>query len=331
MSTRRVEGPRERAVALAEPDPHSKPGVGVRNSTESDSRGRAARDSGGHAAGEKCRETDCPDCGWDVRRLEYWLRGRLLAAGAEDAQVNAEVGAHTVDVLWRKGDRVCAIEVSSAPPELARARMLTAELRNSGCSEVLWICPPGFWTAQLPAVGVDDFAADGCDYRIVGGLLASGPGGVVSSRQSAWELREFMTAWVTEQIAFGCRDEHQGGWATVTDWERHTRTQAAVIARQRQELMNQRTALALARKATRDKTKQLMRMTHRLERAEIAAQQQADDLAQTKRKIADHNRVDATLRLTVASQRAAILHWQLITWFAVLVIVTFICAGLVLK
>ncbi|MVU77507.1 hypothetical protein GPX89_09635 [Nocardia sp. ET3-3] len=255
----------------------------------------------------------------------------MLAAGAEDVQVDATVGAHSVDVLWRKGDRTGVIEVSSAPPELTRARVLTAELRSSGCSEVLWICPPGFWTAQLPALGLDDFAADGCEYRVVGGLLTSGPGGVVTARQSACELREFITGWVAEEMAFGCRDEHTGGWATVNDWERHTRTQAAVIARQRQELMNQRTALALARKATRDKTKQLLRLTHRLERAEIAAQQQADDLAQTRRKIADHNRVDATLRLTVSSQRSAILHWQLITWFAVLVIITFIAAGLVLK
>ncbi|MTE13762.1 hypothetical protein GLP40_13385 [Nocardia sp. CT2-14] len=266
-----------------------------------------------------------------MQRLKFWLRGRLLAAGAEDVQVDVVIGAQTSDVLWRKGDRTGAIEVSSAPPELARARRITAELRAAGCGEVLWICPPGFWTGQLPALGIDDFAADGCEYRVVGGLLASGPGGVVAARQSAGELREFMTGWVAGEIAFGCRDEHTGGWAMVTDWERHTRTQAAVIARQRQELTNQRAALALARKATRDKTKQLMRLTHRLERAEVAAQQQADDLAQTRRQIADHNRVDATLRLTVASQKSAILHWQLITWFAVMVIITFIAAGLVLR
>ncbi|MGW4248999.1 hypothetical protein [Nocardia sp. NPDC004722] len=296
------------------------------------SRTRAqGKDARGHAAGERCREADCAACRWDVRRLEFWLRGRLLAAGAEDVEVAASLGGLSVDVLWRKGDRTCAIEVSSAAPELTRARARTVELRTSGCSEVLWICPPGFWTAQLPALGLDDFAADGCEYRVVGGLLTAGPGGVVSARQSACELREFITGWVAEEIAFGCRDEHQGGWATVTDWERHTRTQAAVIARQRQELQNQRTALALARKATRDKTKQLMRMTHRLERAEIASQQQADDLAQTRRKIADHNRVDATLRLTVAGQRSAILQWQLITWFAVLVIIMLIAAGLLLK
>ncbi|MEU1429849.1 hypothetical protein ABZ412_22480 [Nocardia sp. NPDC005746] len=326
---RRADGPRDRAVALADPVLRVNPAAAVSDSPAAAGKGRAA--GKGHAAGERCRESDCADCRQDVRRLEFWLRGQLLAAGAEEVRLGTMVGAHTVDVLWRKGDRTCAIEVSSAPPELTRARLITAELRTGGCGEVLWICPPGFWTAQLPALGLDDFAAEGREYRVTGGLLTAGPGGVVSARQTSCELDEFVTGWVAAEIAFGCRDEHTGGWATVTDWERHTRTQAAVIARQRQELTNQRTALALARKATRDKSKQLLRLTHRLERAEIAAQQQADDLAQTRRRIADHNRVDATLRLTVAAQKSAIMHWQLITWFAVMVIVTFIAAGLVLK
>ncbi|MFE5285401.1 hypothetical protein ACFRAQ_10565 [Nocardia sp. NPDC056611] len=326
---RRADGQRDRSVALADPVSRVNPAAAVTDSPAAAGKGRAA--GKGHAAGERCRETDCADCRQDVRRLEFWLRGQLLAAGAEEVSLGTVVGAHTVDVLWRKGDRTCAIEVSSAPPELTRARLITAELRTGGCGEVLWICPPGFWTAQLPALALDDFAAAGRAYRVTGGLLTAGPGGVVSARQTSCELDEFVTGWVAAEIAFGCRDEHTGGWATVTDWERHTRTQAAVIARQRQELTNQRTALALARKATRDKSKQLLRLNHRLERAEIAAQQQADDLAQTRRRIADHNRVDATLRLTVAAQKSAIMHWQLITWFAVLVIVTFIAAGLVLK
>lgn len=268
-------------------------------------------------------------CRWDAQRFKYWLRSRLATAGV-DAQVDVAIGTSTPDVLWRKGDRICAIEVSTSAPELAAARGTTAALRTSGCTEVLWICPPGWWISQLPALALDDFAAEACDYRTVGGLLAAGPGGVVSPDQSCSELRDFISDWVAEELAYGFRDEHTGGWATVTDWERHTRTQATVIARQRQELTNQRTALAVARKATRDKAKQLVRLTHRLERAELAAQQQADDLAQARRKLADHNRVDATLRITVAGQKAAIQHWQLISWFALLIIVTFIAAGLVI-
>ncbi|WP_245717313.1 hypothetical protein [Nocardia jejuensis] len=313
---RRVESPRGESVALADPHPNPK---------------AAKADSRGHAPGDRCREPGCADCRWDVQRLKFWLRGRLLAAGAEDVQVDAAFGPGTVDILWRRGDRVCVIEVSSAAPEFERARHLTTVLRDTGCGEVVWMTPPGWWTAQLPALGIDDFAAGGCEYRAVGGILATGPGGVVSPRQTAYELRDFISEWVGDQLAYGYRDEHTGGWASVADWERHTRTQAAVIARQRHELQNQRTALALARKATRDKSKQLLRLTHRLERAEQAGQDQADDLAQVRRRLADHNRVDATLRLTVAGQKAALVHWQLISWFALLIIVTFIAAGLVLK
>ncbi|MEU0538383.1 hypothetical protein [Nocardia sp. NPDC005978] len=301
-------------MALADPDPNPK---------------TAGADSRGHAPEDRCREPGCAACRWDAQRFKYWLRSRLATAGV-DAQVDVSIGTSTPDVLWRKGDRVCAIEITTSAPELARARAVTAALRTSGCTEIVWICPPGWWITQLPALALDDFAPEACDYRTVGGMLVAGPGGVVSPDQSACELRDFISDWVAEELAYGFRDEHTGGWATVTDWERHTRTQATVIARQRQELMNQRTALAVARKATRDKAKQLLRLTHRLERAELSAQQQADDLAQARRKLADHNRVDATLRITVAGQKAAIQHWQLISWFALLIIVTFIAAGLVI-
>ncbi|WP_307817902.1 hypothetical protein [Nocardia acididurans] len=317
MSTRRETVSRGQSVVLADPE---RP-----NPTT------AVADSRGHAPGDRCTDAGCTDCRWDAQRLKYWLRGRLLAAGAEDAQVDAAFATFTPDVLWRKADRVCAIQVSSAPPELARARHLTAGLRTSGCSEVLWICPQGLWTSQLPALAVDDFAAADCEYELVGGLLTTGPGGRVIPAESSYELRQFITEWVAGESAYGFRDEYTGGWATVTDWERHTRTQAAVIARQRQELMNQRTALALARKATRDKAKQLLKLTHRLERAEVESEQQADDLAQLRRRIADHDRLDATLRLTVAGQKAALLHWQLISWFALMVIVTCLVAGFVLR
>ncbi|WP_405138786.1 hypothetical protein [Nocardia sp. NBC_01388] len=316
MSTRRVEVPRGQSVALADPEPNQK---------------SAVTDSRGHRPADRCREPGCPDCRWDEQRLKFWLRARLLAAGVENVQVDAPIGTLTPDLLWRMDDRVCAIEVSTTPPDLVRAKQLTAALRTGGCSEVLWITPPGFWTSQLPALGLDDFAPASCDYRALGGLLAAGPGGVVSPSQTACELRDFITGWVAQELAYGFRDEHTGGWAMVTDWERHTRTQATVIARQRQEIMNQRTALALARKATRDKTKQMLRLTGRLERAEVSAQQQADDLAQVRRRLADHARVDATLRITVAAQKTALAHWQLISWFALLIIVAFIGAGLLIK
>ncbi|MFF0487999.1 hypothetical protein ACWDSJ_18785 [Nocardia sp. NPDC003482] len=280
----------------------------------------------GHQPGERCREPGCGNCHWDVQRFKYWLRGRLLACGADDAEVDRPLGAQTPSVLWRKGSRRCAIEVRSAPVSLAHAQERTARLRAVGCDEVLWLCAPGFWVPRLPALGVDDFAPAVCEYRAVSGRVEAGPAGVVEPTEKSWAVRDFLDGWVSGDLAWGWRDETTGGWATVTDWEQHTRAQALLIAQQRQELVHQRTALALARKATRDKAKQIHKLLGRLERAE----QTAEDLDATRRRLADHDRVDATLRVTIAKQQEALKHWQLITCFAVLVIITFIAAGLML-
>ncbi|WP_231951614.1 hypothetical protein [Nocardia terpenica] len=301
-----------RAVVLAPPDQLELPAV------EPNPRG--------HRTGERCREADCGDCRWDVQRLKYWLRGRLLACGADDAEVDKPLGAQTTGVLWRRGARLCAIEVRSAPVSLVHAQERTARLRAVGCDEVLWLCPPGFWVPPVPALAVDDFAPAVCDYRVVSGLLECGPTGAVVPREKTCGVREFIERWVAGEVAWGYRDENTGGWATVTDWEQHTRAQALVIAQQRQELMYERTAVALARKATRDKAKQVHKLLHRLERYE----QIAEELDGARRRLADHDRVDATLRITVSRQRTALMHWQLIACFAMLLIIAFIAAGMIL-
>jgi hypothetical protein len=281
----------------------------------------------GHQPGERCREPGCGNCHWDVQRFKYWLRGRLLAGGAEDAEVDKPLGAQTPGLVWRSGSRLCAIEVRSAPVTIAHAAERTARLRAVGVDEVLWLCSPGFWVPQLPAVAIDDFAAAGCDYQVVSGLLEAGPTGTATPLEKPRPVRDVVQEWVTGALAFGYRDEIAGGWASVSTWEQHTRAQAAVIAQQRQELMDQRSALALARKATRDKAKQVHKLLHRLERSE----QIADELDQARRRLADHDRVDATLRLTVARQRSALMHWQLITCFAILIIVAFIGSAMILQ
>ncbi|WP_254207278.1 hypothetical protein [Nocardia alni] len=281
----------------------------------------------GHQPGQRCREQGCGDCHWDVQRFKYWLRGRLLAEGAEDAEVDKPLGAQTPGLLWRRGSRLCAIEVRSGPVDLAHAAERTARLRAVGVDEVLWVCAPGYWVPLLPGVAIDDFAAAGCEYEVVSGLLEPGPGDIAVPGEQSWAVREFIQEWVAGNLAFGYRDETAGGWASVGTWEQHTRAQAMMIAQQRQELMAQRSALALARKATRDKAKQVHKLLHRLERSE----QVAEDLDQARRRLADHSRVDATLRMTVARQRSALMHWQLITCFAILIIVTFVAAAMILN
>jgi hypothetical protein len=280
----------------------------------------------GHQPGERCREPGCGNCHWDVQRFKYWLRGRLLADGADDVEVDRPLGAQTPGLLWRKGSRLFAVEVHSAPVDIGHAAERTARLRAVGVDEVLWLCPPGFWVGHLPAAGVDDFAAAGCEYQVVSGLLAVGPTGTAVPCEEPRPVRDVMREWATGALAFGWRDEITGGWAAVSTWEQHTRAQAAMIAQQRQELMNQRTALALARKATREKVKQVHKLMHRLERSE----QIADELDAARRKISDHDRIDATYRLTLARQRAALTHWQLITCFAMLIIVAFIGSAMIL-
>ncbi|MEV0027559.1 hypothetical protein [Nocardia sp. NPDC050793] len=278
-----------------------------------------------------CRCPGCADAQWDIQRLKYWLCGRLVAFGADEADVDRRVGGIRVDILWRIGERTYAVEVRSGPLDRTLAHEHTARLRAAGCDGVLWLCQPGYWVAHLPALGIADFAPPACDYLIDMGMLAAEHSAVAMPRREPFELREFLRGWVSGEIAWGFRDEMTGGWATVTDWEHHTRTQAAVIARQRQELVNQRTALALSRKSVRDKQKQVMKLTARLERAEHDAQTHADALAEVNRKLADHHRVDNSLRATIAGLQQTVSHWQLITYCAMLLIVTFLAAAMVVR
>ncbi len=287
--------------------------------------------AGGAQSRYSCHCPECAAAQWDIQRLKYWICGRLLAFGAETAEVDQRVGIHRVDILWTAGERRYAIEVRGGPLDRALAREHTARLREAGCDGVLWLCQPGYWVPHLPALGIADFAPPACDYLAESGMLDAGNSALAVPRRAPFELREFLEGWVKGWIVWGYRDELTGGWATVQDWEHHTRTQAVVIARQRQELVNQRTALALSRKSVRDKQKQVMKLAARLERAEFDAQKQADSLAAVSRKLADHHRVDATLRATISRLQQTIGHWQLVTYCAMLLILTFVAGAMVVR
>ncbi|PXX54117.1 hypothetical protein DFR70_12598 [Nocardia tenerifensis] len=292
-----------------------------------DGAGRARGRSGGY--GCKCPECDAAQ--WDMRRLKYWVCGRLLAYGADVAEVDRRVDGLPVDIYWRKGDREFVIEVRSGALERALAQEHTDRLRAAGIEDVLWLCPPGYWVDHLHALGIADFAPPACDCQAVTGVLDTAHSAVASPRRHPLELRDFIRGWVNDEIVWGYRDVTTGGWATVADWEHHTKTQALIIARQRQELVNQRTTLALSRKTVRDKQKHLMKLTARLERAEQEAQERADALAQARRKIDDHHRVDTSLRNTIKHLQQTINHWQLVTCCAMMLIVTFLAGAMVVR
>ncbi len=281
--------------------------------------------------GYGCGCARCVAAQWDVQRLKFWLAARMLAFGADEAVVDRRIGSVTVDVYWRKGDSRYAIEVRTGPLTQELAQAHTDRLRAIGFTGVLWLCAPGFWVAQLPALGIEDLEPNACDYRTVSGVLELGPDGVVVPRQQPYELREFLRQWVDGEVAWGYRDELRKGWASVTDWEQHTKTQAMLIARQRQELVNQRTALAMSRKSVRDKTKQIAKLTHRMERSEHTVQKHADAVAEANRKLIDQQRSERALRAAIGRLHQTINHWQLITIFAMMLLVTFMTATLVMR
>ncbi|WP_245551011.1 hypothetical protein [Nocardia paucivorans] len=289
---------------------------------------RPTEDTG---SGYGCRCSRCVAAQWDVQRLKYWLVGRLLDFGADEAVVDRGIDAMTVDVYWRKGEREYAIEVRSGPLAQQASAEHTARLRALGFSGVLWLCAPGFWVTRLPALGLADLAPISGDYRVVSGMLELGVAGVVVPRTEPYELREFLRGWVTGSIAWGYCDESRKGWASVTDWEQHTGTQARMLAQQHQELLNQRMALAVVRKTLRERTKQVSTLQARLESTRQFAQEQADKLALVNRKLADHYRVDNAYRATIQRLHRTIDNWQLITVCALLLLLVFITAAVVLQ
>ncbi|MEV0246299.1 hypothetical protein AB0H76_06900 [Nocardia sp. NPDC050712] len=296
--------------------------------------GDAPEDAGGtslETSRYSCRCAECADAQWDIQRLKYWLCARLLALGAEEAEVDRRVGELPVDIYYRVGAREYAVEVRSGSLDRAKAVDHTQRLRAAGLEGVLWLCQPGYWVAHLPAVGIANFAPPACDYLIESGMLTSDGSALAAPRPEAFELRDFLEGFLSGEIVWGYRDELTGGFGTVTDWTHHTHAQAMVIARQRQELVNQRTALALSRKTVRDKQKQIMKLTSRLERTELDAEGQADSLAQMNRKLADHHRVDASLRTTIKGLQETISHWQLVTYCSMMLIVTFVAGAMVVR
>ncbi|WP_228812049.1 MULTISPECIES: hypothetical protein [Nocardia] len=297
----------------------------------SDGPGRAEPAEDNTAPGYGCRCGRCVEAQWNTQRLKYWLAARLLAFGADEAVVDRRCGPLTVDVWWRRGTEQFAIEVRSGPLTQELAQQHTEQLKALGYAGVLWLCAPGFWVAQLPALGIADLAPESCEYRAESGMFELGSEGLVVPGERPYELREFLREWVAGEVAWGYRDHLRKGWAAVTDWEKHTRTQALLLEQQRQELIQQRTALAVARRAVRDKKQQLDRAHARMERTAAKAREQAEAVAAVGRRIADQERVHRALEDTIRRLHKTIDNWQVVTVFVMLLLATFIAATMLIK
>ena len=283
------------------------------------------------APGYGCRCGRCVEAQWNTQRLKYWLAARLLAFGADEAVVDRPCGPLTVDVWWRRGTELFAIEVRSGPLTQELAQQHTDQLKALGYAGVLWLCAPGFWVAQLPALGIADLAPESCEYRAASGMLELGSEGSVVPGERPYELREFLREWVAGEVAWGYRDHLRKGWAAVTDWEKHTRTQSLLLEQQRQELIHQRTALAVSRQVVREKKQQVDRAHARVERTAAKAREQAESVAAVGRRIADQERVHRALEDTIRRLHKTIDNWQVVTVFVMLLLATFIAATIFIK
>ncbi|WP_229683719.1 hypothetical protein [Nocardia camponoti] len=278
-----------------------------------------------------CGCAECSAAQWNTQRLQHWLTGRLTAAGAEEATVDATVKGINVDVFWRKGNRRCVIELHSAALDITAARAHRERLEAAGITDVLWICPAGYWVPLVPAVGIADFAPTGLDYRIEQGMVAPGEFDFAAPITDNTELRTFLDGWVAGDIEWAQLDMTNGGWAHVGTWERHTSAQAAMIEHQRRELRDQRVELAVARQAVRDKQKTVSRLHNRIDRAGVNADADAITMAGVRSELLAQQRIAMGLRATVARMDRAINQWQWLTCCAMLLVLTVVVGAIVTR
>ncbi|MEU4649565.1 hypothetical protein [Nocardia fluminea] len=276
----------------------------------------------------------CPECAatqWNTQRLEHWICGRLTAAGADEAEVDAQIGDIPVDIYWRRGDRRCVVEVHSGPVDITAARAHRKRLQAAGIDDVLWVCPQGFWVPLVPAVGIADFAPAAADYRIDQGMLAAGETGFAAPVRGSSELRDFLEGWVSGEMHWGHADLTTGGWSDVGTWERHTAAQAAMIEHQRTELRDQRVELAVSRQAVRDKQRLVGRLHHRIDRAGVNADAEAITMAGLRSELVAQQRVAASLRASIGRMDRTLNQWQWLTCCAMLLVLTVMVGAMVMR
>ncbi|QIS13634.1 hypothetical protein [Nocardia arthritidis] len=167
------------------------------------------------------------------KRLKYWVRDQLRARGVHDAEVEQHVGDQIPDVYGHRDGRAFAVEIQYSDLDYSTARERTQGLRAAGC-EVLWLTRNCDWVEKLPALGVKHFDPPDSGYRAHIGYLAMNAGNRL--RVQTYDLDRFFAQWIDNAVAWAYRDRNTGGWATVTDWEQHTKQQADTIGEQRRQL-----------------------------------------------------------------------------------------------
>ncbi|MGN2640502.1 competence protein CoiA family protein [Nocardia takedensis] len=199
--------------------------------------------------------------------LKYWTRDQLQTLGLRDAQVEPHVGDQYPDIYGTLDGTSYAVEIQWSALDHDTAAARTAGLRAAGCDQVLWVARHCDWIERLPAASISDFdpEAEGGYYLHTGHLAMrqnrSGPRTLKVARCS---LPRFLKRWTEGELVWAYNTPATAGWATVTDWEHHTRDQAARLAALRRQFDTQATQLAETRGELHSIAERLTRTTDEL-------------------------------------------------------------------
>jgi len=115
-----------------------------------------------------------------------------------------------------------------SPLDYVDASIRTRHLRAAGADAVLWLTRSCSWIEQLPALGIKSFdpaESDPTTARTPGSSSSGPVPGCGSPRPRCVTC----SGWVTDELVWAFRDHKKAGWATVTDWQQHTKQQTDLI------------------------------------------------------------------------------------------------------
>ncbi|MGN2640595.1 competence protein CoiA family protein [Nocardia takedensis] len=199
--------------------------------------------------------------------LKYWTRDQLQGLGLRDAQVEPQVGDQYPDVYGTLDGTAYAVEIQWSALDHDTAAARTAGLRAAGCDQVLWVARHCDWIERLPAASLGDFKpeADGGYYLHTGHLaMKHNRSGPRTLKVAQCSLHRFLKRWTEGELVWAYTTPTTAGWATVTDWEHHTREQATQLAAMRRQFDTQTTQLADTRRELQTTAQRLTRATDEL-------------------------------------------------------------------
>ncbi|KAA8884244.1 hypothetical protein F3087_34025 [Nocardia colli] len=241
-------------------------------------------------------------------RLKHWVCAELRVLGSEDARVETHLEARTPDVFGHLHGRGFAVEVQWSRLDHSDAQARTRDLLAEGADEVLWLTRPCSWAEKLPVLGITSFNPAGDDYEAHTGFLTYRPR--AGLRPAHISVRAFLRDWIAgDRLAWAHPDHKKGGWATVTDWQQHTKAQAEEIAAKKRQLAAALTERDDLRAKFETACNSLRTTADKLTRQTTAAEQALTYRKQLEAKITSQNaelhRADQSIKTAERERSAA--------------------------